>query len=214
MLDEDLRRHPKHIHTAGGAQGMLIGDAGSIAPVVLDFVQAEQIAGAQIAHRAMTVIDPLADPGKARPHHDQIVGDLVLGDDNRFVVEALDALFLRHRLVSGVPIEFAVARELGAARDLADLLGAQILEQRRFAELHFETVLAIQLIDLVAERGVAPSDVAQTLPANFQQLRVGFRKYGGGSGAARDRGNFAEHLARADLDREMIADNRKRIAQG
>ena len=62
-----------------------------------------------------------------------------------------------------------------------------------------KTALAIELVDMLLPFRRVLAQLAQTLPANFHQLRRTFGDYRGGARSATERGDFAEEFAWIDL---------------
>ena len=75
---------------------------------------------------------------------------------------------------------------------------------------------------MLAERLVATADVAQTLPAHFEQDRRSHRDDRGGPGGAAERGDFAEYLAfaehrilvRVEQARHALQERTRRVRTG
>jgi hypothetical protein len=161
----------------------------------------------------MTVAVAAALSREARADQEQPVARGAFLDDQRFVNNRVAGPAFDGGFESRVPVELAVAFENRGVGHRRETLRRQVLQQRRFAQMDPEAILAIQAFDMAAKRVRATHQIAQPLPADFDERRVGFRDHRGSARTAREGRQFAEDFAAFEDDRIGLVERPRNVLQ-
>lgn len=181
---------------ADDAEAVLQGDRGvGVFPVVGDLVETVDAAGAEVVQGAVTGAMALGEAGEAGAHHHDAVRVVALGGDGGFLGDGGGA-GLDEFLVFTGPVVVAEGLELGGGLNGCAGVGGEVAEEGNFLEVRGEGALAVDLVHVGAQGGIVFQEVAQALPADFQQLGVVlFGEDGRGARHARKGGDLAEEIS-------------------
>jgi len=141
----------------------------------------ELAARAEVVQRAVAVAEPLAEAGKAGADEHDAVGVVAFLRDDRFLLGRVLSLAGQPLVVAG-PVVVAVGAELSLCDDALELLVVEPLEDGDFAQVRGERAFAVDAVDVVPQVIIKTQQVAQPLPADFQQFRgIADREDGGGA---------------------------------
>jgi hypothetical protein len=102
----------------------------------------------------------MTKPREAGANENQPVGRRPFLGDERFVDDRIAGAPLHCGFERVVPIERAVALELRGVGDDRQLLRRQVRQQRRFAQVNEQAVLAVEALNVETQRVGSPHEVA------------------------------------------------------
>ena len=217
----DIGKHVPLQHRRWNAQDVDIAQRGQHCAehaVLLAFptgvkrFDAEIVAGAEIGDRTMAFSDLRRYPGETGANHQQAIGIIADMGDHRLVLGA-DRAALAQLLIGHVPVELAIGLEQGGVDHLLQRIGVEPGEQRTFRQVHRQGVAPVVLVDAPSPALVVAAELAQSLPADFQQPALGLGEHGGGAGHAAQRRQLAEQGAFVQLGGLILVKHRRHVLE-
>ena len=212
MRLEHVRRHPQHVDVAERGERGLQRQCLALAPAVVERGKAVIVSGAEVGERTLAGAQFHRDAREAGADHEKAVGIIALVGDNRLVLGAPLAagaqLLVRH-----VPVEAAVCLEQDAVGHGLQRLLVEIAEQVGLAQVRLKRALAVDRVDCLAEAFVELADLAQPLPTDLEQLRVGLGEHARGARHPPQRRELAEQRASRQRRGLVLVEHRRNVLQ-
>jgi len=139
----------------------------AVPPVIDDLAQAEDLVMGDVTHRAVAVVEALADAAEAVTDQKEPVEIITVLGDHRFGVEDIGASVGSKTFEAAGPFELTMGLEQRVARDMLERGLVEALKKGRFAQVRLQAGGPILRIDLVAKTLVPAPDIAQALPAKL-----------------------------------------------
>ena len=100
-----------------------------------------------------------------------------------------------------MPVELAVGMNPTAGGNVLDCFVAQVLAREKIKrpQCGVEVILPVGCVDVFTDRLCSGHDVAETLPAYFQELRIALREHTRNAGSAPQGTHFPEEVAALNL---------------